>query len=88
MRVDDGLPTGTLITNQATIYSDELPALLSDGDGDPTTGPEPTVVIVGDAPVMEARLLRLAGSGAEQEILFETCIKPLVHAARETSFVF
>ena len=48
VRVDDGLPTGTLITNQATIYSDELPALLSDGDGDPTTGPEPTVVIVGD----------------------------------------
>jgi protein-L-isoaspartate(D-aspartate) O-methyltransferase len=45
-------------------------------------------VIVGDAPVMEARLLRLAESGREEEILFETCIKPLVHAARETSFVF
>jgi uncharacterized repeat protein (TIGR01451 family) len=48
VRVDDDLPTGTLITNQATVTTDELPALLSDGDGDPTTGPEPTVVIVGD----------------------------------------
>jgi uncharacterized repeat protein (TIGR01451 family) len=47
--VDAGVPTGTLITNQATVYSDELPNLLTDGDGNPSTGPEPTVVVVGDA---------------------------------------
>jgi uncharacterized repeat protein (TIGR01451 family) len=47
--VDAGVPTGTLITNQATVYSDERPNLLTDGDGNLTTGPEPTVVVVGDA---------------------------------------
>ncbi len=49
MRVDDAVPTGTLITNQATVYSVERPNLLTDGDGNPATGPEPTVVVVGDA---------------------------------------
>ena len=49
LRVDDGVPTGTLITNQARVSSAELPNLLTDGDGNPTTGPEPTVVVVGDA---------------------------------------
>ncbi|MBT8443113.1 MAG: DUF11 domain-containing protein, partial [Gammaproteobacteria bacterium] len=49
LRVDAGVPTGTLITNQATVYSAERPNLPTDGDGNPTTGPEPTVVVVGDA---------------------------------------
>ncbi|WP_405241398.1 hypothetical protein [Lentisalinibacter salinarum] len=44
----DAVP-GTLIENQATVSSYELPDLLTDGDGDPATGPEPTVVVVGDA---------------------------------------
>jgi uncharacterized repeat protein (TIGR01451 family) len=49
LRVNDGVPTGTLITNQATVTSNELANLLTDGDGNPATGPEPTVVAVGDA---------------------------------------
>ena len=49
LRVDDAVPTGTLITNQARVSSVELPNLLTDGDGNPATGPEPTVVVVGDA---------------------------------------
>jgi len=49
LQVNAAVPAGTLITNQATVYSAELPNLLTDGDGDPTTGPEPTVVVVGDA---------------------------------------
>ena len=49
MRVNDDTPTGTLISNQATVYTAELPNLLTDGDGNPATGPEPTVVVVGDA---------------------------------------
>jgi len=47
--VDAGVPTGTLITNQATVYSEERPNLPTDGDGNPATGPEPTVVVVGNA---------------------------------------
>ncbi|HEY7670648.1 MAG TPA: THxN family PEP-CTERM protein [Gammaproteobacteria bacterium] len=49
LQVNAGVPPGTLITNQALLTSDEIPSLLSDGDGNPATGPEPTVVVVGDA---------------------------------------
>jgi uncharacterized repeat protein (TIGR01451 family) len=45
--VNGGTPTGTLISNQAVVDSVELPNLLTDGDGNPATGPEPTVVVVG-----------------------------------------
>ncbi|MDH3545861.1 MAG: hypothetical protein OEN22_02105, partial [Gammaproteobacteria bacterium] len=42
------VPAGTLITNQAVVYTAEVPTTLTDGDGNPATGPEPTVVVVGD----------------------------------------
>jgi len=47
LRVDMGTPPGTIISNQALVGSDELPTLPTDGDGNPATGPEPTVVVVG-----------------------------------------
>ena len=47
LQVNAGVPGGTLITNQATVTSIEIPNLLTDGDGNPATGPEPTVVVVG-----------------------------------------
>ncbi len=46
--VNSGVPPGTLIVNQAVVDTAELPSLLTDGDGNPATGPEPTVVVVGD----------------------------------------
>jgi len=49
MQVNAGVPSGTLIINQAIVRTAELPNLLTDGDGNPATGPEPTVVVVGDA---------------------------------------
>ena len=49
LQVDAAVPPGTLITNQAVVYSAEVPNTLTDGDGNPATGPEPTVVVVGDA---------------------------------------
>jgi len=45
--VDPGVAPGTLITNQALVQNDEVPAVFTDGDGNPATGPEPTVVVVG-----------------------------------------
>ena len=48
LQVDAGVPGGTLITNQARVSTAEVPNVLTDGDGDPATGPEPTVVVVGD----------------------------------------
>jgi len=49
LRVNNGVPTGTIISNQAVVRSKELPDQLTDGDGDPSTGPEPTIVVVGNA---------------------------------------
>jgi len=45
-------------------------------------------VIVGDAPVMEAWLVRRNADGWTRTILFETCIQPLVNAGRKTTFTF
>ena len=46
--VDAAVLPGTLISNQARVSTQELPVLLTDGDGNPATGPEPTIVVVGD----------------------------------------
>jgi uncharacterized repeat protein (TIGR01451 family) len=48
LRVNDGVPPGTVIVNQAVVGTAALPNLLTDGDGNPATGPEPTVVVVGN----------------------------------------
>ena len=39
LRVNDGMPPGTVIANQAVVDTAELPDLLTDGDGNPATGP-------------------------------------------------
>ena len=44
--------------------------------------------IVGDAPVMEARLITATASGPASEILFETCLTPLQNAQQPERFVF
>ena len=62
--VDADTPRGTLISNQAIIYSAEVANLLTDGDGDPSTGPEPTVVVVGDAQIVTiAKQVAVVGGG-------------------------
>lgn len=46
-------------------------------------------VVVGDPPIMDARLVRQTGdSNWASESLFETCIAPLVNAGRPPQFVF
>ena len=46
-------------------------------------------VVVGEPPVMEARLIRRVSEGAwTTESLFETVIDPLVNAPRTAAFVF
>ncbi len=51
-RVNAGLPTGTLIINQGTITSRELPPGRTDADGLPSNGYQPTVVVVGAAQLL------------------------------------
>ncbi|HET7797096.1 MAG TPA: hypothetical protein VFK72_04385, partial [Nevskia sp.] len=48
VRVNDGVPGGTLISNQGFVNTQQLPVLPTDGDGDPSNGPQPTIVVVGN----------------------------------------
>ncbi len=65
LRVNPGTPVGTLISNQAVVDSVELPNLLTDGDGNPATGPEPTVVVVGAGQQLSiTKQVTVVGGGA------------------------
>jgi uncharacterized repeat protein (TIGR01451 family) len=65
LRVNAGTPAGTLIANQAVVDSVELPNLLTDGDGNPATGPEPTVVVVGAGQQLSiTKQVAVVGGGA------------------------
>jgi uncharacterized repeat protein (TIGR01451 family) len=65
LRVDAGTPADTLISNQAVVASTELPDLPTDGDGDPSTGPGPTVVVVGDSQQVSInKQVTVVGGGA------------------------
>src|SRR5688500_1856179 len=62
--VNAGVAPGTLIANQAVVDTAELPNLLTDGDGNPATGPEPTVVVVGDVQQLRiAKSVSVVGGG-------------------------
>jgi len=65
LQVNAGTPAGTVISNQALVGSTELPNLLTDGDGNPATGPEPTVVVVGNSQELSiAKQVAVVGGGA------------------------
>jgi uncharacterized repeat protein (TIGR01451 family) len=65
LRVNAATPPGTIIRNQANVRTAEVPNLLTDGDGNPSTGPEPTVVVVGNAQQLTiAKEVSVVGGGA------------------------
>lgn len=49
VQVNAGVATGTLISNQGSVASTELPTQLTDADGIASNGFQPTVVVVGNA---------------------------------------
>src|SRR5262249_24043190 len=49
LQVNAGTPSGPVISHPAVVHTQELPNQLTDCDGNPATGPEPTVVVVGNA---------------------------------------
>lgn len=62
--VEATAPVGGIISNQAVVGTDELPNILTDGDGNPATGPEPTVVVIGGAEqVGITKQVTVAGGG-------------------------
>jgi uncharacterized repeat protein (TIGR01451 family) len=65
LRVNLGTSAGTLISNQAVVSRTGLPNLLTDGDGNPATGPEPTVVVVGAGQQLSiSKQVTVVGGGA------------------------
>jgi protein-L-isoaspartate(D-aspartate) O-methyltransferase len=69
------------VTGSLPVYDDRLQRLLEVGGR--------MFVIVGDAPVMEARLVRRVAEDAwSTESLFETVVDPLINARRPPGFAF
>ncbi|MFU8895638.1 MAG: SdrD B-like domain-containing protein [Gammaproteobacteria bacterium] len=65
VRVNDGVSSGTIIRNQAVVSTEELPEQLTDGDGNPNTGPQPTEVVVGDRQQLAiTKQVAVVGGGA------------------------
>ena len=65
VQVDAGVPAGTIISNQGVVHTNELPNLPTDGDGNPSTGPEPTVVVVGNGQQLAiTKQVAVVGGGA------------------------
>ncbi len=70
-----------VVTGSVPILSEEFQRSLNAGGR--------LLVVVGDAPVMEARLITCAASGAFNTLgLFETCIPALKNAPQPEKFVF
>lgn len=69
------------VTGSLPVYDDRFQRMLEVGGR--------LFVIVGDAPVMEARLVRrVAEDGWSTESLFETVVDPLINARRASGFTF
>ncbi|WP_250458905.1 hypothetical protein [Microbulbifer litoralis] len=67
VRVDDGTPTGTVISNQGSVSTGELPLTLTDADGNPSNGAQPTEVVVGDAQQLSiTKEVAVVGGGAAE----------------------
>ena len=64
-QVNAGTPTGTLISNQGTVTSNELGPQLTDADGTPANGYQPTLVVVGNAQqLVITKQVAVVGGGA------------------------
>jgi uncharacterized repeat protein (TIGR01451 family) len=50
--VNLGVPSGTIISNQGDLTSNELPPGLTDADGLPSNGYQPTIIVVGDVQLL------------------------------------
>ncbi|MFO7554928.1 MAG: hypothetical protein R6W88_06965 [Desulfobacterales bacterium] len=65
--VNAGVSAGTLISNQGTLTSSEVPPDLTDADGVPSNGRQPTVIVVGDVQLLSItkEVLVIGGGIAE-----------------------
>ena len=63
-RVNAGVATGTVISNQGSVATTQLPSQLTDADGDSSNGYQPTTIIVGSAQqVFISKAVQVVGGG-------------------------
>ncbi|WP_346837319.1 isopeptide-forming domain-containing fimbrial protein [Microbulbifer sp. SAOS-129_SWC] len=67
VRVNAGTATGTVISNQGSVATAELPLALTDADGNPSNGAQPTEIVVGDAQQLSiTKEVAVVGGGAAE----------------------
>ena len=65
VQVNAGVASGTIISNQGSITTTQLPTLPTDSDGNPANGYQPTVVVVGTGQqLMITKQVAVVGGGA------------------------
>lgn len=65
VQVNPAVASGTIISNQGSVATAQLPALLTDADGNPTNGYQPTVIAVGNAQQLSVtKSVAVVGGGA------------------------
>jgi uncharacterized repeat protein (TIGR01451 family)/fimbrial isopeptide formation D2 family protein len=52
VQVNAGVSSGTIISNQGSVATAQLPTLLTDADGNPANGYQPTVIAIGSAQLL------------------------------------
>jgi uncharacterized repeat protein (TIGR01451 family)/fimbrial isopeptide formation D2 family protein len=63
--VNLGVPSGTIISNQGDLTSNELRPGLTDADGLPSNGYQPTIIVVGDVQLLTiTKEVTVVGGGA------------------------
>jgi large repetitive protein len=67
VQVNAGVATGTVISNQGNVTSNELPTQLTDADGVPSNGFQPTLVVVGNAQQLQiSKEVAVVGGGTAE----------------------
>ena len=65
VQVNPGVASGTIISNQGSVATAQLPTLLTDADGNPTNGYQPTLIVVGNAQQLAiTKSVAVVGGGA------------------------
>jgi uncharacterized repeat protein (TIGR01451 family) len=63
--VNAGTPSGTVISNQGDLTCNEIPLVLTDADGLPSNGYQPTIIVVGDVQLLTlTKEVSVVGGGA------------------------
>jgi len=65
VQINAGVASGSIISNQGSVTTTELPTLLTDSDGNPSNGYQPTLVVVGNGQqVTITKQVAVVGGGA------------------------